>query len=187
MHVCYTLFMGDRAIRFISNFTYGEFIILLPERLQPFINSLSQLSLLAHLHQLPLISHYSDYLISAPSATPEFKHPTCRILRAFRIPAEADRLPGVNHLFLRLGNLPSYERASARPPVSKIITESILCTCLRHYLWATGPFVLSRILLMENLLFYFPNDYSHSLILFPSYLCLFTSTSCRSFRTILIT
>ena len=139
MHVCYTLFMGDRAIRFISNFTNGEFIILLPERLQPFINSLSWLSLLAHLHQLPLISHYSDYLISAPSATPEFKHPTCRILRAFRIPAEADRLPGVNHLFLRLGNLPSYERASAPPPVAAssdrfppILTNHFVSTIV-HY------------------------------------------------------
>jgi hypothetical protein len=29
MHVSYTLFMGDRAIRFISNFTNGEFIIYL--------------------------------------------------------------------------------------------------------------------------------------------------------------
>jgi hypothetical protein len=92
-----------------------------------------------HFHQLLLISHYPDYLISAPSVTPEFKHLRCRILRAFRIPAEADRLPGVDRWFLRLGNLPSYERASAPPPVAAssdrfppILTNHFVSTIV-HY------------------------------------------------------
>ena len=69
---------------------------------------------LASCRILHSFSLYPDSLISAPSVTPEFKHLWCHILRAFRIPAEADRLPGVDRRFLRLGNLSSDSITSER-------------------------------------------------------------------------